>query len=179
MTITQQWRRSLALVVGVGATAAVLTLTSAGSAIAQNARPLMTLIMNDSANPVPVRSVGSTLTHLGRPVADIVQLRWWESADCFKQLDVTGLAAADCYTPPAGRALLVTDVEWQAFTGAGNSVELYIYNQGIVFAHNATGGSNGVAAIHQHLQSGFVFDPGLRVQPGGFLVLRGYLVPTV
>ncbi len=171
-------RRSFALAAGLGVMAIVLTATGAGSAVAQTVRPLMALVVNDDARPVPVRAVGSTLTHLGRPVEDIVQLRWWTTADCFKQMDATGLAAADCYAPPAGRKVIITDVEWLAFVGSGNSADLYIYNQGIVFAHTVTGASNGSAATHQHLQTGFIFDPGLRIEPGGFVVLRGYLVPT-
>lgn len=176
--MNQQTRRSFALAAGVGIVAAVLTATDAGPAIAQSAKPLTALIVNDAARPVPVQTVGSTLTHVGRPVAEIVQLYWWATTDCFKRIDATGLAAPDCYAPPAGSRVVITDVQWVIGAGAGNLVQLYIFDQGIVFAGGAIGSANGFATLDHRSQTGFVFAPSLRVSPGGTVLLRGYIVPA-
>ena len=173
----QQLRRSFSLAAGVGVIVIVLTATGAGSAIAQGARPLLTFIVNDASSPVPVRSVGSTLTHLGRPARDIVQLYWWSAADCFKRIDATGLAAPDCYVPPAGSTTIITDVQWMIGSAPGNSALLYIYDRGIVFMSSAVGDSTGTAALDHHSQTGFIFTPGMRISPRGTTILRGYVVP--
>lgn len=173
----QQLRRSFSLAAGVGVIVIVLTATGAGSAIAQGARPLLTFIVNDASSPVPVRSVGSTLTHLGRPAGDIVQLSWWASGDCFRRFDPTGLGAPDCYVPPAGRTVIITDVQWLVGTEAGGSVLLYIYDRGMVFVGSTVGDSRGVASLDHRSQTGFIFAPSLKTYPGGTTLLRGYVVP--
>ena len=55
-------RRYLGIAVGLGLLLAVLSLTTAGSALAQTFKPVMAFIVNDSANPVPVRVVAPQAT---------------------------------------------------------------------------------------------------------------------
>jgi hypothetical protein len=50
---------SLAVAASVGATALVLSASSAAPALAQTFKPLMALIINDATNPVPVVDVGT------------------------------------------------------------------------------------------------------------------------
>ena len=55
-----KWLRYVVLIVAVGASATVLSTTSAGQAFAQGAiKPIQALIVNDAAHPVPV--VGTDL----------------------------------------------------------------------------------------------------------------------
>ena len=50
-----KWLRYVVLIVAVGASATVLSTTSAGQAFAQGAiKPIQALIVNNAANPVPV-----------------------------------------------------------------------------------------------------------------------------
>jgi hypothetical protein len=49
--------RFLAVTASVGAAATVLSFTSAGPALAQTFKPVMSLIVNDTAHPVPVVDV--------------------------------------------------------------------------------------------------------------------------
>ena len=51
--------RFFAVTASVGAVVLVLSATSAGPALAQPFKPLMALIINDAANPVPVVDVGT------------------------------------------------------------------------------------------------------------------------
>jgi hypothetical protein len=51
--------RFLAVTASVGAAATVLSFTSAGPALAQTFKPVMSLIVNDAAHPVPVVDVGA------------------------------------------------------------------------------------------------------------------------
>ena len=173
----QQLRRSFTLAAGIAVIVMVLTASGAGSAIAQNARPLLTLITNDAAHPVPVQPVASALTHLGRPVGDIVQLTWWATSDCFKRIHATGQAAPECYVPPDGRALVITDVQWSVMTGPGNAVHVAIYDLAPVFIASAVASSDGLAALDHQSQTGFIFAPTLRPSQAGTMLLRGYLVP--
>ena len=51
--------RFLAVTASVGAVVLVLSFTSAGPALAQTFKPVMSLIVNDAAHPVPVVDVGA------------------------------------------------------------------------------------------------------------------------
>lgn len=181
MTTRLQLRRALALAAGVGLTAIVLTATGAGPAIAQGAKPLLTLIVNEASNPVPVQTVGSTLTHLGRPVADLVHLRWVDTPECFKRLTANAVVDADCYQVPAGRTLLITDVQWQVVQFPGSSINFWLYS-GLtgetLFAASAVAGIQGYAVGDHHFQTGFIFDPALRPTSSGGTQLFGYLVSS-
>jgi hypothetical protein len=173
--------RPLAFAAGIGAITIVLTATGTASAIAQGARPLLAFIVNDAANPVPVRAVGSTLTHLGRSASDIVLLRSSPASGCFKKL--THPIPADCYAPPAGRTLIVTDVQWEAWLASGASTTVWITNTAInanVFGGSAVAGSSGYATNDHHFQTGFMFDPSMTTSLGdnGHVLLYGYLAPS-
>jgi hypothetical protein len=66
--------RFLSVTASVGAAAMVLSLTSAGPALAQTFKPVMSLIVNDAAHPVPVVDVGKT------PVPAIEPFQHWLSS---------------------------------------------------------------------------------------------------
>lgn len=51
--------RFLAVTASVGAVILMLSLTSAGPALAQTFKPVMSIIVNDAAHPVPVVDVGT------------------------------------------------------------------------------------------------------------------------
>lgn len=161
----------------------VLTGTSAAPAIAQAFKPVMTLIINDANSPVPVTTVNSNLTHVGRPVSDIVQLSWSASNSCFVRQPPAGDLEAHCYTPPSGRSLVITDVRWRRHSGAATpgllvGVLIHPPGGGAVFFSEAFTDQDGFASDFQHFQTGFIFHPDLIVQPAQSVTsFYGYLVP--
>lgn len=103
---------SMALAGGIA-----VSLTGADPAIAQGVlRPVEALIVNTPATPVPVTVVG-TRTHLGVPLADHVMLAGaGQSAECgsakaFRRMQPDGTPADVPFTVPAGRSLVVLDVD--------------------------------------------------------------------
>jgi hypothetical protein len=180
MTQTRR-RRFIWLSAGAGAFALVLTGTSAGPALAQTFKPMMALITNDASNPVPVRAVGSNLTHVGRPVSDFVRLEYAgaSGATCFRRVAPDNTTDPDCYTPESGRAAIITDVHWSgpSIRDPGDLDFLLLSFNGSVVTFSAVVGGNRLVANDRHLQTGFVFPPGLRPIPIYLNVqLYGYVV---
>lgn len=173
---------SIGLAVGLGALATVLTATAAGPALAQGIKPVLSLIVNDARNPVPVRSVASDLTHVGRPASEIVQLEFGaRSLPCFVRLAQAGTFETGCYAPPAGRTLIITDVQWFALVGgsAGNyaGVQLILLGEAVVFEGAGTVKTGGYAGNSHHFQTGFVFHPDM-IANLNHVKLYGYLAPS-
>jgi hypothetical protein len=180
-----RWRRYVAAAAGIGLIAIVLSGTSAGPAIAQTFKPVMALIVNDVNNPVPTRVVGSTLTHVGRPVSDIVQLTWNSSDTCFKRQSPAGVLESDCYIPPNGRSLVITDVQWRAHygvlsrPGAYGDVVFVLPSGTIAYSFSALIDAEQFVSGFQGLQTGFVFHPDLLVVPFDAVArVYGYVVPS-
>jgi hypothetical protein len=179
------WNRQVGLAVGAGLITIVLIGTSAGPAIAQGVRPWMTLITNDADNPVPVRAVASSLTHVGRPVSDLVQLQWARPKGCFVETAPAFDNFETCYVPDSGRALVITDVHWNGVSfdhPAGLSVQLILHAPSgpARFTALAVVGIDHWFGGNNHLQTGFVFPPNLIVNGtlNHFVLLSGYLIPN-
>jgi hypothetical protein len=179
-----RWSGFIGLAAGVGMIAIVLTGTSAGPAIAQTFKPMMSFIINDANSPVPVRTVGSNVAHVGRPVSDIVQLTWDSSDSCFVRQLPGGVLESNCYIPPSGRTLVVTDVQWRAHSGLSSpgvyAGIVFVSPSGtIAYLAQALTDADGFASGSHSLQTGFVFHPDLTVQPSMSVVsLHGYVVPS-
>jgi len=165
----------------------LLSWTGAGPAVAQTFKPVMALIVNDSTSPVPVKPVPSNLTHVGRPATDLLQLVSFPQAPvgstCFYQ---TAPVAdfVNCYVPPAGHAVVITDVLWTAANAAapiGARARLRLVHAGHVAFEATTivAADQSVAGEHQ-LRTGFLYQPELRPgQEGSYQVrLYGYVVPV-
>ncbi len=148
----------------------------------------------------------STNTHLGQPASQLVLLESIgvaSSGDPRQDLDffrimpdgtMTGTGATG-FRVPRGKALIITDVDWQYGSGSAGEVQTFrilisslanpeltrrVYESTIVLNNNGQGG------ISQAMTTGFVVSPRVRVLadvvPGGgkiqHILLRGYLVPT-
>ena len=177
-------RRHLGWAAAMGLTALVLTGTSAGPAIAQGARPILTLVVNGEDNPVPVRAAG--LTDVRRPASELVELAWGNvtvpAVRCFVRLLPTYEPESNCYTPPSGRSLVITDVIWYApetgeSPGSLGGIDLTVIGKVVAFTGTAVVSSTGSAGGEHHLQTGFLFHPDL-ISTQLHVRLFGYLTPS-
>jgi hypothetical protein len=107
-------RRYLSVAVGLGLLLIVLSFTNAGPALAQTFKPVMSFIVNDSANPVPV-----TGTVIVRD-ANAPELQ------PFRALVRHGFPTANVQTlittVPAGKRLVIEHLSWTAFAPTGEQV---------------------------------------------------------
>jgi hypothetical protein len=178
-----RWRRYVGLAAGVGLIAVVLTSTSAGPAIAQTFKPVMAFITNDVNSPVPVRTVASNLSHVGRPANDLLQLIW-NGSTCFVRQAPTGVPEPDCYLPESGRTAVITDIYWRTPTsspaGAPHLFILAIRNQRPTFVGSTLVLMDGLVFGDRSLQAGFIFHPDLQVRSefAAEVQLYGYSVPS-
>lgn len=125
------------------------------------------------------------LTHVGRPVSDIVQLTWNSSDTCFKRQSPAGVLESDCYIPPNGRSLVITDVQWRAHygvlsrPGAYGDVVFVLPSGTIAYSFSALIDAEQFVSGFQGLQTGFVFHPDLLVVPFDAVArVYGYVVPS-
>ena len=116
----QQWRHYVTAAAGLGALVAVLTLTSAGTAISAPVKEMMAFITNDETTPVPVRSVA----HDGNKdiFAYEAKLGWGSAAyDCSSEIVV-----------PAGKRLVVEHVSVQtSLVGDDRLVSVHLRPTGL------------------------------------------------
>jgi hypothetical protein len=97
---------------GLGLLLVVLSVTNVGPALAQGIRPVLTMIVNDSANPVPV--TGTVVVHnAGAP-----ELQPFRTS-----LSISPVALNDqrlLATVPDGKRLVVEGTTWGASAPAGH-----------------------------------------------------------
>lgn len=148
----------------------------------------------------------STNTHLGQPASHLVVLEAVgvaDTGDTTKDLDFFR-TLPDCTTTPSGpagfrvpsgKALIITDVDWQYGAGTSGGVQTFrIFIQSLakaslsrrVFESTVTLNGNGDGGASEAMTAGFVVSPKVRLTvdttPGGgkiqHILLRGYLVPS-
>ena len=107
-------RRYVGAAVGLGFLLIVLSITNAGPALAQTFKPVMALIVNDAANPVPVTGtviVRDANAPERQPFSAVVQ-------HGFPTTNVQRLIT----TVPAGKRLVIEHLTWSAFAPTGQQV---------------------------------------------------------
>lgn len=117
----KRWSRYFVLAAGVGLVAAVMSLTTAGPAIAERAfAGVMTFIVNDDQNPVPVKNVE------GLTIASVSGVVPTQSAGAPFQQDVTlGPALSLLFSVPANSRALIRHVSGSC-TAEDGAVARYI-----------------------------------------------------
>jgi hypothetical protein len=154
------------------------------------------LVGNTAAAPALVRDVNAaSATHLGRKASEIVNLSGLFNATgeiSFLRTLPDGTASA--FTIPAGKVLVITDVNWQIESGNPGTVTrllLRIENLAnpslIRNVHNSvlTLNSAGVNGVNEHLGAGIAVSSAAKITANliapsgalGGLYLIGYLAP--
>ena len=154
------------------------------------------LIGNTAAGPVLVRDVNaSSLTHLGRKPSEMVSLSglFNTSGEIFF-LRTLPDGNATSFTIPAGKVLVITDVNWQVTAGNPGTVTRLLLridnlaNPALirdVFDSVLTLNSGGVSGSNENLRAGIVVSSAAKITahvtiPTGalnHLFLIGYLAP--
>ena len=148
----------------------LLVLVLGGLALAAGLPTRSSAVPTDKPAPVSVP-----------PIASHVLLRLG-AVSCWVQVDTDG-NDMDCYSIPAGSALVVTDVEWvRPFATPGDTAEFRLgsispLKTGLLSF--ATAGGNGVAGATEHYVGGVILTTLLRPDhtTGLEASMRGYLVP--
>ena len=155
------------------------------------------LVGNTAAAPALVRDVNAaSATHLGRKASEIVNLSglFNASGEIFFMRTLPDGTANASFTIPAGKVLIITDVNWQIESGNPGTVArllLRIENLAnpsfIRNVHNSvlTLNSAGVNGLNERLAAGIVVSSGAKITahlntPSGALgglYLMGYLAP--
>src|SRR5687768_117297 len=155
------------------------------------------LVGNTAAAPALVRDVNAaSATHLGRKASEIVNLSGLLDAtgEIFFMRTLPDGTANPSFTIPAGKVLIITDVNWQANSGNPGTVArllLRIENLAnpifIRNVHNSvlTLNSAGVNGVNERLGAGIVVSSAAKITAHltipsgslGSLYLIGYLAP--
>jgi len=155
------------------------------------------LVGNTAAAPALVRDVNAaSATHLGRKASEIVNLSGLFNAngEIFFMRTLPDGTANSSFTIPAGKVLIITDINWQIESGNPGTVarlSLRIENLAnpifIRNVHNSvlTLNSAGVNGLNEHLGAGIVVSSAAKITaylttPSGALgglYLIGYLAP--
>jgi hypothetical protein len=111
-------RRHLGIAAGLGLLLVVLSVTNAGPALAQTFKPVMSLIVNDSANPVPV-----TGTMVVRD-ANAPALQPFRAQASIQLTGSFPLPRPETViaTVPAGKRLVIEDISWSASCSTGHQI---------------------------------------------------------
>jgi hypothetical protein len=152
------------------------------------------LVGNTAAAPVLVRDVNAS-THLGRKASDMVSLSglFNNSGEIFF-LRTLPDGNATSFTIPAGKVLVITDVNWQITAGNPGTVARLLLridnlaNPALirdVFDSVITLNSGGVNGANENLRAGIVVSSAAKITahltiPSGaldHLFLIGYLAP--
>ena len=154
------------------------------------------LLGNTAAAPALVRDVSaSSATHLGRKASEMVSLSGLFNANgeiFFMRTLPDGTATT--FTIPAGKVLIITDVNWQIdFGNPGTVVRLSLRIENLANpslirnVHNSvlTLNSAGVNGLNERMAAGIVISSAAKITanlnaPSGALVglfLIGYLAP--
>ena len=154
------------------------------------------LIGNTAAAPALVRDVqAGTATHLGRKASEMLSLRGLFNANgeiFFLRTLPDGTATS--FNIPAGKVLIITDVNWQIESGnPGTVVRLLLRIENLANpslfrnVHNSvlTLNSAGVSGVNERFGSGIVVSSAAKITANlnaptgalGGLYLIGYLVP--
>src|SRR5215203_4882470 len=154
------------------------------------------LVGNTATSPALVRDVNAaSATHLGRKASEIVSLSGFFNSTgeiIFLRTLPNGTAAE--FTIPAGKVLIITDVNWQVEAGNPGTVarlSLRIENLAnpifIRSVHNSvlTHNSAGINGVNERLGAGIVVSSAAKITAqlttpsGAFnsLFLIGYLAP--
>jgi hypothetical protein len=142
-------------------------------------------IVNPETAPLPVR-VNSALTHVGVLAGDVVTLYAEGPAGVSPMTETHSDGSTSTFTTvPAGKALVITDVEC---VGAGNAgdvagFQIALYGQGggvVVFDVRDKLDTNGFASRMTSMTTGITVGPGvalsLFVDGGGHMRAHGYYV---
>ena len=154
------------------------------------------LIGNTAAGPVLVRDVNaSSLTHLGRKASEMVSLSGlFNSSGEIFFLRTLPDGNATSFTIPAGKVLVITDVNWQVTAGNPGTVTRLLLridnlaNPALirdVYDSVLTLNSGGVNGSNENLRAGIVVSSAAKITahltiPTGaldHLFLIGYLAP--
>ena len=155
------------------------------------------LIGNTAATPVLIRDVNaSSATHLGRKVSEIVSLSGLFNAtgEIFFMRTLPDGTVHPQWTIPAGKVLIITDVNWQIDSGnPGTSVKLLLRIENLanpIFIRNVhnsvmTLNSAGANGVNERLGAGIAVSSAAKITahltaPSGALgglFLIGYLAP--
>lgn len=124
-------RRYLGIAVALGFLLVVLSVTSAGPALAQTFKPLMAFIVNDSSNPVPVRVVA--------PQATVVCSSSLGSISLGSPIASGTMGSSDAgFVCPAGVTRIdVARIAWAPDVGA-SGVSQNVVHYRVVVTHSAT-----------------------------------------
>ena len=154
------------------------------------------LLGNTAAAPALVRDVSaSSATHLGRKASEMVSLSGLFSANgeiFFMRTLPDGTATT--FTIPAGKVLIITDVNWQIdFGNPGTVVRLSLRIENLANpslirnVHNSvlTLNSAGVNGLNERMAAGIVISSAAKITANlnapsgalGGLFLIGYLAP--
>jgi len=154
------------------------------------------LIGNTAAGPALVRDVNAqSLTHLGRKASEIVSLSglFNNSGEIFFMRTLPD-GTSTSFTVPAGKVLIITDVNWQMTAGnPGTVVQLLLRIDNLanpiffrdVFGSVITLNSAGMNRSNENLRAGIVVSSAAKITahltaPSGalqHLFLIGYLAP--
>ncbi len=155
------------------------------------------LVGNTAAAPALVRDVNAaSATHLGRKASEIISLSGLFNAtgEIFFMRTLPDGTANPSFTIPAGKVLIITDVNWQIEAGNPGTVarlSLRIDNLAnpifIRYVHNSvlTLNSAGMNAVNERLGAGIAVSSAAKITahptiPSGALsslYLIGYLAP--
>jgi hypothetical protein len=154
------------------------------------------LVGNTAAAPALVRDVNAaSATHLGRKASEIVNLSGlFNVAGEISFLRTLPDGTASAFTIPAGKVLVITDVNWQIESGNPGTVTrllLRIENLAnpslIRNVHNSvlTLNSAGVNGVNEHFGAGIAVSSAAKITANliapsgalGGLYLIGYLAP--
>lgn len=152
------------------------------------ANPVPVSVVSSAANPVPVTVVGAKVTHMGVPVSDHVTLNWassgsttacGSSGDAFFRVLPDGQVESAPFVVPAGRSLVVTDMDAVVIAGAGQTfpqgrvVQAVLtlaskFNTGVFMSHLSKGvvmtdATTGAVAVSSTLGAGFVVGAGQQI----------------
>jgi hypothetical protein len=140
-------------------------------------------IVNPETAPVPVR-VNSALTHVGVLASDVVTLRFIAGLLAITEIRSDG-STSTFTTVPAGKALVITDVDCSAIGDAGDITSCSIGFHGpdglveVLVARDKLD-TNGFASRLTSMTTGITFGPGvtpyLSINPGGRIYAHGYFV---
>lgn len=147
-------RKALAVSAGVVALAVILSLTGVGSAVAEQARPLLVSIVNTAANPVPTREVA-----VGRePVAEGQRILGLNQEH------------ATIYTVPEGKQLVIemVTVSISLRSGLRPSANINLVSGGegsqhAIATQPVATGEDGIVSYRGTHQVRFYADPGTRL----------------
>ena len=195
-----QFRKLVLVLLGLG----VVGLIAPSTARAQLVTTQKVVVTNTSANPVPTVAQGTTLvrdvdaaaaTHLGIKASDFVSLSGLFDASgniFFLRTLPNGTSAT--FSVPAGKVLVITDIQWQIASGnPGDVARLTLNVENLVnpalfrkvYNSVLTLNTAGVNGSNERLTAGILVSSAAQVRANltvptgalGGLFLIGYLVP--